>query len=130
MSDDLPKLTDDEETALHELELGVEGLRKAHGYLVHFHHATGRAMNHLQVAESNLREAGHDEFADHIRDEILPSGVLGDDRWTYELLETFEEEFFEHVVTFEQAVCENVASGERHVKERRQQRRWRERARD
>ncbi|WP_435151466.1 hypothetical protein [Haladaptatus sp. DFWS20] len=130
MTDDLPQLSDDEEVALHELELGIEGLRKAHGYLVHFHHATGHAMSHLRVAESNLREAGHDEFADHIRDEILPCGLLGDERWTYDLLEKFEEEFFNDVLAFERDVREDVASGERHVKERRQQRRWRERAKE
>ncbi|WP_266075093.1 hypothetical protein [Haladaptatus caseinilyticus] len=130
MSDDLPQLNDDEAVALHELELGVEGLRKAHGYLVHFHHATGHAMNHLRDAETSLRAAGHDEFADHIRDEILPCGVLGDDRWTYDMLEKFEEEFFHDVLTFERNACETIASGERHVMERRQQRRWRERARD
>ena len=130
MTDDFPELHDDEETALHELELGIEGLRKAHGYLLQFHHATGHAMNHFRDAESSLRAAGHDAAADHIRDEILPCGVLGDDRWTYEMVEKFEEEFFHDVLAFEKDARENIASGERHVRERRQQRRWRNRAED
>ncbi len=128
MTSDIPELSEDEEAALHELELGIEGLRKAHGYLVHFHHATGHAMEHIREAESSLRAGGHDEFADHIRDEILPCGVLGDDRWTYEMVEKFEAEFFHDVLAFERAARKDIASGERHVRERRQQRRWRDRA--
>ena len=93
MSDHLPDIDDETESALHELELGIEGLRKAHGYLVQFHHVTGHAMEHFNEAESHLRDAGHDELADHIRDEILPCGVLGGDRWTYELVESFETGF-------------------------------------
>ena len=44
-------LTETEREALHEVELGVENLHRAHGHLVSFHHSTGRAMDHLAVAE-------------------------------------------------------------------------------
>ncbi|EFW92102.1 hypothetical protein ZOD2009_11515 [Haladaptatus paucihalophilus DX253] len=128
MADDLPAIDDETESALHELELGIEGLRKGHGYLVQFHHATGHAMEHFSEAETHLRDAGHDDLADHIRDEILPCGVLGGDRWTYELVESFETEFLRNIEAFERTTREEVADGERHIRERRIQRRWQERA--
>ncbi len=76
----------------------------------------------------HLRDAGHDEVADHIRDEILPCGVLGGDRWTYELVESFETGFLRDIESFERATREDIADGERHIRERRTQREWQERA--
>ncbi|MCO8246816.1 MULTISPECIES: hypothetical protein [unclassified Haladaptatus] len=128
LSDDLADLDDETESALHQLELGIEGLRKAHGYLVQFHHVTGHAMEHFSEAENDLRDAGHDDIADHIRDEILPCGVLGGDRWTYELVESFETGFLHDIESFERVTREEIAGGERHVRERRMQREWQERA--
>ncbi len=128
LPDNLPDLDNETESALHELELGIEGLHKAHGYLVQFHHVTGHAMEHFNEAEAHLRDAGHDEIADHIRDEILPCGVLGGDRWTYELVESFETGFLRDIESFERTTREDIAGGERHISERRTQREWQERA--
>lgn len=128
MSDDFPAIDDETESALHELELGIEGLRKGHGYLVQFHHVTGHAMEHFSEAEANLRDAGYDDLADHIRDDILPRGVFGSDRWTYELVESFETGFLRDIESFERNTRDEIADGERHIRERRMQRRWQERA--
>ena len=128
-SDDTPALSESELSALHEAELGAEWLRRAHGSLVEFHHATGHAMDHLHDAESTLREAGHTDLADQLRDELLPSGAI-EDRWTYDLLETFEAGVFEDVTGYERRIREELADGERHLTERRQEREWKRRARD
>jgi hypothetical protein len=133
-SDDL---TDREREALHEVELGVENLHRAHGHLVSFHHSTGRAMDHLAAAEELLREAGHDELADRLRDDHLPRGVVppcdGEGatagRWSYDILEKFQATFLEDVVAFGDRVHDEVADGRRHVAERRQEAAWKERAR-
>ncbi|GGL21495.1 hypothetical protein GCM10009037_00970 [Halarchaeum grantii] len=91
-------------------------------------------MDHLATAEGCLRDAGHEAFADAIRDDYLPRGVLGDGegdgRWSYDVLETYEETFLEDVLAFEDEVAEDLADGRRHVEERRQERDWTERARD
>jgi hypothetical protein len=126
------ELTETEVAALHEVELGVENLHRAHGHLVSFHHATGRAMDHLAEAERLLREAGHDEYADALRDEHLPLGVVGGPdggRWSYDVLEDFQRRFLSGVVAFGDAVHGALADGQRHVAERRQERAWRARAR-
>jgi hypothetical protein len=127
-------LTETEREALHEVELGVETLHRAHGHLVAFHHTTGRAMDHLASAESLLRESGHARLANALRDDYLPRGVLpgcdddGDPgRWSYDVVEQFQATFLEDVVAFGDRVHDLVADGQRHVAERVQEREWKRR---
>jgi len=127
---ELPDLGEAEREALHEAELGLEWLRRAHGALLEFHHGTGHAMDHLDRAESLFREAGRTELADTLRDEHLPRGVIDGGRWSYDVVETVEAELLEPLVGFERTARERVADGQRHVTERRQERRWKRRARD
>ena len=122
-----PDLTETEREALHRAELGVEWLRRAHGSLVEFHHATGHAMDHMADAEATLREAGHTALADELRDELLPRGAV-EDRWTYDLLETFEAGLLADVTDYERRARQQLADGERHITERRQEQAWKERA--
>jgi len=129
MDDAFDDLTDGERAALHELQLGVEGVHRAYGHLLAFHHAIGRSMDHFASAEPELRAAGHEAHADAIRDCHLPAGVI-DDRWSYELVEAFETGFLADVAAFDAAVRADLASGQSHVTERAQQRAWRERAQD
>lgn len=121
-------LSDEEVEALHELELAVEWLRRAHGDLVAFHHEVGHAMDHLADAEGALREAERPELANAVRDEYLPRGVLDDDRWSYDVLESYESSFLEPLCEFEHNTRDRIAEGQRHVAERRQEREWRRRA--
>ncbi|WP_265108981.1 hypothetical protein [Halosolutus halophilus] len=126
--DDL-ELTDAEQEALHDMQLGMEYVHRAYGSLLEFHHQLGHAMDRMSDAEERLREAGHDEWADALRDDHLPSGAISD-QWTFELVEEFSGEFLEEVDAFEDAVREELADGVDHVTERRQKRRLRERAED
>lgn len=130
MSESTHDLTADEREALHRAELGVEWLHRAHGNLVAFHHAIGHAMDHLAAAETDLRAAGHDDLADALRDEHLPRGVIDDDRWSYDVVETFQTGFLRDVTEFEKWVRRDVAGGRRHVAERAQEREWQRRAED
>lgn len=120
-------ISEDEREALHDLQLGVEHLYRAYGHLLSFHHAVGHAMNRLADAEDELVAAGHDEHATVLRDDLLPAGVV-EDRWTYELVEAFHDGFLADTTNFENVVRADLAGGERHVTERDQQARWRDRA--
>ncbi|OIB58345.1 hypothetical protein [Natrialba sp. SSL1] len=122
-------LSDTELDALHDLQLGIEHVHRAYGTLLEFHHQLGHAMDRVSDAEYELREAGHEEWADTIRDEHLPAGAISD-QWTYELVEEFSAEFVTEIDEFETAVRDDLADGVGHVRERRQQRRIRERAVD
>ncbi len=116
-------LSESEIEALHEVELGLEWLHRAHGSLVEFHHATGHAMDHLADAEATLRASGYDELADRLREELLPTGVFNQ-TWSYDVVETFQDGCLADVTAFESDVRETVSDGRRHVAERRQEREW------
>jgi hypothetical protein len=121
------ELSDAELEALHRLQLGLEHVYRGYGSLLACHHSIGHGMDHFEVARELLREAGHDEFADALRDEIVPAGFVGD-RWTYELVDAARTGFVADVTAVEQAVREDLADGQQHLSERRLQRRWRDRA--
>lgn len=129
MPDDDPhrELSETERDALHAAQLGIEHVYRAYGDLLGCHHRTGHAMEKFAKTESLLREAGHDEFADQLRDSLLPAGAVGD-AWTYELVEAFRDGFVDEVESFESNIRDELADGHHHVTEREQQRRWRERA--
>lgn len=122
-------LEDAEQEALHELRLGIEHVYRGYGHLLAFHHQVGRGMDRFARARDLLREAGHDEFADRLRDDLLPAGVV-DDAWSYELVEAFEDDFLAETTAFERGVRAALVEGEDHVTERVQQHRWRTAARD
>jgi hypothetical protein len=129
-NDDGSTLGETERAALHEVELGLEWLHRAHGHLVEFHHNTGHAMDHLASAETAFRECGRTDLADALRDQYLPRGVIDEDRWSYDVLECFQEGFLRDIEGFEAEARETVADGRRHVAERAQEREWKARARD
>jgi hypothetical protein len=122
-----PDLTEDELAALHDLQLGIEHVYRGYGILLTFHHSIGHAMDRFAHAEQKLRDAGHERWADDLRDHHLPAGAV-DEMWTYELVEAFERDFLSKMTSFESAVREDLADGLPHVSERRQQAAWRERA--
>ncbi|WP_136716682.1 hypothetical protein [Halorientalis salina] len=128
-SDEETAISEGEREALHQVELGLEWLHRAHGHLVEFHHNTGHAMDHLAEAEGLLRDCGFDDLADALRDEYLPRGVIDDDRWSYDVLESFQAEFLDDIRAFEAETRERVADGQRHVAERAQEGAWKRRAR-
>ncbi len=123
-----PTLTESELAALHEVELALEWLQRAQGCLIEFHHATGHGMDHLAEAEELLTASGHDDLAAAIRRELLPHGVVDEDRWSYDVLENFQETLLAEATALETRVRGDLAGGERHVRERRQERAWKDRA--
>ncbi|MEY7848766.1 hypothetical protein AB7C87_06125 [Natrarchaeobius sp. A-rgal3] len=125
--DDL-ELSESEQQALHDLQVGIEYVHRSYGSLLEFHHQLGHAMDRMSDAQEALRSAGHDEWADELRDDHLPAGAISD-QWTFELVEEFSTEFLEDVDDFEKTVRAELADGVDHVTERRQKRRLRERAR-
>ncbi|AGB30582.1 hypothetical protein C488_10848 [Natrinema pellirubrum DSM 15624] len=120
--------SDAELEALHEVELGLEWIQRAQGCLLEFHHATGHGMDHLARSEELLREAGNDDLADAIRTELLPHGVVDEDRWSYDVLENFQTTLLAETRSLERRVRRELADGKRHVRERRQEREWKRRA--
>ncbi|MXV63888.1 hypothetical protein GS429_17845 [Natronorubrum sp. JWXQ-INN-674] len=129
-SEPVTALSDTECGALHEVELGLEWFQRAQGSLLEFHHATGHGMDHFREAETLLRAVGHDDLADAIRDDLLPHGVVDGDRWSYDVVENYQETLLAESKSLERRVRRELADGERHVRERRQEREWKGRSRD
>lgn len=126
--DDLD-LSEAEREALRRLQHAVEHVDRAYGNLVAFHHEMGNAFDQLESARESLRDAGHDEFAATLRDEILPSGTVGDE-WTYEVVEQVRRGVVRDVHGVEDEVREALADGLAHLDERELQAEWRERAQE
>ncbi|SNZ12141.1 hypothetical protein SAMN06269185_1517 [Natronoarchaeum philippinense] len=120
-------LTDRERDALHEFQLAAEYLQRAYGALLESHHQVGHAMDRMADAEELLRNAGHEELADELRHEHLPAGAI-ENKWTYEIVEEFRDGFYADLTDYEAAVRDELAAGERHITEKRQRDRLRERA--
>jgi len=126
---DALSLTETERRALHDCQVAIEYVYRAYGNLLTFHHNLGHAMDRFADAEAALREAGHEHWANQLRDSHLPAGAL-EGHWTYELVESFSGSFLSEITAFESSVREDLADGIGHVAERRQQQAWRERGRD
>jgi hypothetical protein len=127
MDDQRNGLSEGERAALHDLQLGIEHLHRGYGHLLAFHHAVGRGMGRFDDAREELRASGHGEWANALRDDLLPAGVV-EEMWTYEVVEAFADEFLDPAAGFEADVREELADGRRHVTEHRQRRAWRERS--
>ncbi|WP_435196905.1 hypothetical protein [Natronomonas sp. EA1] len=108
--------TDAEHRALEQACLGSEHLYAAFGHLIEWHHQIGHGMAQFENVMVALRASGHDDLADRLRDELLPAGVI-DDKWSYEVVDEFREEFLEAMATFEADLREEL-DAPRHVHER------------
>ena len=118
-SDAVDDLSDDERTAVEEVERGLEQIHRAHGSLVAFHHAVGSAMEHFDEAEERLGD-DHADLAARLREEVLPAGVTADGKLTYQLVAEFEEGLLETVEMTADRTFEELADGRRYPLERRE----------
>jgi hypothetical protein len=108
---------------------GFERLERARGCLYEFHQLLGRADFLFGDAADLLAEAGHDELAALVRDEAVGRNVL-DGRWTFQVVEEFDDGYYQPIADIERCVRDRLLGGRRHVYEAelKEQRRTRGRA--
>ncbi|MFD6640517.1 hypothetical protein ACFWDN_32440, partial [Micromonospora chalcea] len=63
-----------------------------------------------------LREAGHDEVADRIEHELLGRNLLPG-RWTFQIVEEFDDGYYAAFQEIERDAREKLACGRRHIYE-------------
>jgi hypothetical protein len=104
--------------ALGRLSEALEACERARGHLYSFHQLTGTADCKLGQAVQALREAGHEKIADRLDNELLGRNVL-DGRWTFQVIEDYDDNYWSLFRELEKAARDELAAGRRHLYEAR-----------
>lgn len=112
---DNSNLTEKEIEALHQLQLGKEHIRKAYGQLLGCHHEVGRGMNKIKKATEILEDCEREDLSEEVGS-IVPANATSD-RWTWEIVDDFEDNLLEDVLKTDKEVREELADGQRHINE-------------
>lgn len=117
-------VTDAEVEAAGTVSEALEKVERARGHLYSFHQLIGAADLALGDGADQLAASGHEELAARLREEVIGRNVIAD-RWTFQIVEDFDDAYWTSVREFERAVREEVTGGRRHVyeAEMKQQRR-------
>lgn len=109
----LPRATVD---ALGKLSEAFEAAEEARGRLYGFHRLCGTADLALGDAVEMLRQAGHTALADQIDGELVGRNVL-DGRWSFQIVEEYDDGYFATFKRLEAAARQQLADGRRHLYE-------------
>ena len=94
----------------------LETLERARGHLYSFHQLVGEADAYLDRILELLRACGETELEERVRTDLLGRNVAPG-RWTFQLVEEFEDGYWEVFRTHERAIREALVGGRRHVYE-------------
>ncbi len=100
--------------AAGKLSEALEWIERARGCLYDFHQLLGRADFLFEDAADALREAGHAEQAELVAREVVGRNVL-EGRWTFQILEEFEDTYWSPVRDVERQVRDELVGGVRHL---------------
>lgn len=109
-----PGVDDATVEALGKLSEALEVMEEARGHLYAFHRRCGTADLTLGEAVRQLREAGHGERADELERDLVGRDVLPG-RWSYQIVEEYDDGYAEPFRAAERAVREALIGGRRHV---------------
>jgi hypothetical protein len=102
--------------AVGKLSEALEWIERARGRLYDFHQMMGHADFLVEDAATRLAECGHEPLADQLRTQIIGRNVL-EGRWTFQVVEEFDDLYYAEVVRHEQLIRDSLLSGRRHVYE-------------
>lgn len=94
----------------------LETLERARGHLYSFHQLIGEADCALDRVLELLRACGATDLEERVRTDLLGRNVAPG-RWTFQLIEEFEEGYWEVFRSHEKAVRDALVGGRRHVHE-------------
>ncbi|PYI37300.1 hypothetical protein CVS30_16215 [Arthrobacter psychrolactophilus] len=100
--------------ALGKLSEALEVVEHARGLLYGFHRLTGTADLALGDAVDMLRNAGHQELADDIDQQIVGRNVVSG-RWTFQLVEDYDDGYYAEFKAAEQRARDTLVDGKRHL---------------
>ena len=92
----------------------LEWVERARGHLYDFHQMMGHADLLTGEAADALADAGHDDLAAFLRDEMVGRNVI-DGRWTFQIVEEFDDLYWSAMRDAERRVRDELMEGKRHV---------------
>jgi hypothetical protein len=110
------------------LSEALERVERARGALYEFHQLIGGADALLDEVVTGLAEAGRQELADRVRDELIGLNVLPG-RWTFQVVEEFDAGYYATFRDVERVTRNETMAGRRHVFEAELKQRRRTRGR-
>ncbi len=111
-------VSDETVEALGKLSEALETCERARGHLYSFHQLTGSADIELGEAVDALRAAGHADVAGRLQEDLLGRNVLHG-RWTFQIVEDYDDNYWTVFRRLEQAARDELADGRRHLYEAR-----------
>ncbi|UAK33619.1 hypothetical protein K8O92_06660 [Nocardia asteroides] len=102
--------------ATGKLSEALETVERARGHLYAFHQLTGGADLALDEAVEMFRAAGHAHIADRISTELIGRNVLAG-RWTFQIVEDYDDNYYDVFRGIERATREELLGGRRHLYE-------------
>jgi len=109
-------LTDPHVVASGKVSEALEWVERARGRLYDFHQLIGHADLLLDEAVAALEACGRVAEADVLRTEIVGRNVV-EGRWTFQLVEEFNDLYYDPFVDVERRVRDALVGGRRHVLE-------------
>ena len=100
--------------AVGKLTEALEWVERVRGRLYDFHQMIGRADFLFEDAAEALERSGHHEEAAWVADEIVGRNVL-DGRWTFQVVEEFEDCYYQPIRDIEARIRARLMEGRRHV---------------
>ncbi|MFD8431201.1 hypothetical protein ACFV1R_26760 [Streptomyces coelicoflavus] len=102
--------------ALGSLSKALETTECARGHLFAFHQFTGSADFELDRAVRLLRAAGHEDWAERVRTEILGRNVIPG-HWTFQIVEAYDRTYYQAFRDLERDAVARLAGGRDHLYE-------------
>ncbi|WP_031046364.1 hypothetical protein [Streptomyces sp. NRRL F-5650] len=102
--------------ALGSLSKALETTECARGHLFAFHQCTGSADFELDRAVELLRAAGHGDWAERVRTEILGRNVIPG-HWTFQIVEAYDRTYYQPFRDLEREAVARLAQGRHHLYE-------------
>jgi hypothetical protein len=102
--------------ALGKFTAAIETIERARGHLYAFHQLTGHADFALGEAVELLSDAGHQRWAELISTELVGRNVLPE-RWTFQIVEEYEDGYYQPCRDLERDALDELAGGRRHLHE-------------
>lgn len=100
--------------AVGKVSEALETIERARGHLYSFHQLMGHADLQLGEAVDELRDAGHSEQADILRNDMIGRNAI-EGRWSFQIVEEFDDLYWSEFRAHEKRLRDQLQDGRRHL---------------